>query len=375
MIVPVEDPRGCEQATAQVNQLASFVSNDDWNFEFVRLRHPKTTLIGRQIAPNSSVSLFSGGLDSLCGAAAALRRGDCPVFVTHGPPANSRVESIITRLSKELNYSGPSPRVVGFRFQSSALGTDGKRSLFPERSRRTRPVLYLCLAGAVALECEIPTIYLNENGVLAINLPLGPNFHGSLISRHAHPETLRRFESVLLKFWEGNEAPKVLNPFSEQTKGEQLSILGPASPMAAETISCEYAGQQVARIIGWLKENGHAYQDVRECGLCLPCLVRRTAMEFAGVPDKRGHYAFGARRALRTPGVYKAFPLFSFLQDSPRDLLDFAQVHSKLTPSEFVVKYASQLALLHPPEDLNTRAIYDLYQRFARQTKDFLVKG
>jgi 7-cyano-7-deazaguanine synthase in queuosine biosynthesis len=374
VIVPVEDPKCCTGAVAQINQLATFVSNDEWEFEFVKLHQAKSRAVRYDLAPNTCISLFSGGLDSLCGAAAALKRGDCPIFVTHSPPANERVSGAVSRLTKELGLSVPSHQVVGFHFQASDRARDGRRRLFPERSRRTRPMFYLCLAGAVALECGVSRIYLNENGVLAINLPLNFNFHGSQISRHAHPETLRRFKSLLLKFWDGKEAPSVINPFINQTKGEQLSILGPASSLAAETISCEYAGHQIARMIGWLKENNHSYQNVRECGLCLPCLVRRIAMNFAGLADGRHHYAFDVSRALRTPGRYKDHPLFSFLETSPRDLLGFTQRIQRTTPSEFVLGYAIHLSLLNEPDKTSNRATFELYQRFAEQTNSLLMK-
>jgi len=36
-------------------------------------------------------------------------------------------------------------------------------------------------------------------------------------------------------------------------------------------------------LINWLKRNGGRYQLARECGLCMPCLVRRSAMEAAGI--------------------------------------------------------------------------------------------
>lgn len=372
VVVPVEDPARWRSVGDSVNSVARFVSHDAWNFEFVRARERASGGSQQLNLPlNTSVALFSGGLDSLCGAAAAFERNETPIFVTHSPPSAARVASMVNALRATIDAPTPEPRYVGFRFQASDRAPNGARRMFPERSRRTRPMLYLCLAGAVALECGIDRIYLNENGVLAVNLPFRPNMHGPLISRHAHPETLRRFESLLARL--SNREPRVINPFALITKGEQVASLGPARYLAPDTISCEYAGQQVARLIGWLSNRKQASKDVRECGLCFPCLVRRAAMSFAGVAESKSHYAFDVRRALRGDGAYRRYPLYRVLEPNAPDLAAFCEDIRAMTPSEFVLRYAAQLSLVSENTASSNRVLYDLYQRFARQVLDFLM--
>jgi hypothetical protein len=374
VVVPVEDPKLWCGLAGRINGLAGFVSQDRWQFEFVRQRAARPRKLANPgVRANACVSLFSGGLDSLCGAAAALRRGDAPIFVTHVPPGGERVAATVTKLREVLGPRSPEAGFVGFQFQASDRTREGERSRYPERTRRTRPMLYLCLAGAVALECRVSRIYLNENGVLAINLPFQPHLNGALVSRHAHPGTLRRFESLLREVWDGREPPAVTNPFASQTKGEQLAILGPALPLAQKTISCEYAGQQIKRVRGWLKDRRRPYEDVVECGLCYPCLVRRAAMRFAGALESVRHYAFDVGCSLSSPAVYREYPLYGFVESNARDLRDFCDRMQRLSPAEFVVRYAAQLALSAESGTPDSKMMYELYQRFATEASAVLV--
>jgi 7-cyano-7-deazaguanine synthase in queuosine biosynthesis len=373
VVVPVEEPKRWKGLADSLNGFVGFVSHDRWQFDFERLPTIKTKRVDRRLPENACVSLFSGGLDSLCGAAAALNRGDSPIFVTHSPPGSERVAETIQRLSQEVGANSPEARYVGFRFQASDRTNGGTRSLFPERSRRTRPALFLSLAGAVALECGVRRIYLNENGVLAINLPFQPHLTGSLATRHAHPQTLRRFESLLCALWEGQDAPEVKNPFAAMTKGEQITILGSARDLALETISCEYAGQQIAMLIAWLRDQGKPYLNVRECGLCYPCLVRRAAMKFAEVPEKNSHYAFDVRRCFGRSVPYRTYPLYEFLERNAKDLLAFCETIKEMNPSDYVVRYAAQLAICGESDPLSHREVFQLYQRFAEQTGAMLM--
>lgn len=63
-----QDPVRCTDLAEYVNRLAAFVSHDDWQFEFVRLRYITSHRPHRNSTSNTRISLFSGGLDSLCGA-------------------------------------------------------------------------------------------------------------------------------------------------------------------------------------------------------------------------------------------------------------------------------------------------------------------
>ena len=374
VILPVEEPERWEAVEKQVVRFAEFASQDVWRFEFRPLKRASK----RKVKPldlfppdaNASVSLFSNGLDSLCGAAAALRRGETPVFVSHSPPGVEYVQRKVEALQNALGFASVQPLFFNVYFRADDRDAQGRRNMFPERTRRTRPVLFLSMAGAAALELGIPKIVLNENGVLAINLPVNTDQHGPQASRHAHPETLRRFEALLRSLWPFNSQPEVRNPFSHETKAEEIRHLDGAGALGAQTISCQYAGQQMAVLINWLKKGGKPHAAARECGLCFPCLIRRSAMEVAGVKEPEGHYVFDARVALHSPEAYAGAPLYQSVARLVRRLNEFSEKMAAIEPNEFVLDYLYELSLLpSSPEDigLSARDAYSLHRRFADQ--------
>lgn len=374
VVLPVEEPERWQAVAHHVADFADFASQDLWRFEFKPIgrrgraatKHPQVPTPGI----GTSVHLFSNGLDSLCGAAAAFNRGESPVFVSHSPPGVEHVQRKVAALQDALGVTSVQPLFFNVHFRADDRGAGGRRNMFPERTRRTRPVLFLSMAGAAALELGIPKVFLNENGVLAINLPFDPNQHGAQSTRHAHPETLRRFETLLRALWPFDSEPEVRNPLSHETKADEIKHLRGAAALAAETITCEYAGQQVAMLINWLKRGGQPHAHARECGLCFPCLVRRSAMEVAGVTEPPGHYIFDARVAIRKPGTYDGAPLYRAVAKRVRDLYEFADSMVKTSPSEFVVRYLCELSLLpESPQDVGraAREAHSLYRRFARE--------
>src|SRR5690349_11843485 len=75
--VPVNDPAAWDKASDTLAEAFDFLSGDHWTLKFRNAadldpgRHP-----GRTLEPPNAVCLFSGGLDSLCGAIDLLEQGD-----------------------------------------------------------------------------------------------------------------------------------------------------------------------------------------------------------------------------------------------------------------------------------------------------------
>lgn len=377
--LPVEEPAQWEGVKDDVSRFAEFASQDLWLFEFTHLKRRGPRRYGQSKMPllgeRAAVHLFSNGLDSLCGAAAAFERGETPLFVSHAPPGLSHAMRKIAALQDALGFTSFQPLFFNVNFRAEDRDARGKRNMFPERSRRTRPVLFLSMAGAAALELGIPKICLNENGVLAINLPFQPDQHGTNVSRHAHPHTLRLFESLLRAIWPFKSKPEVRNPFSRETKADEIKHLGEASRLAIDTISCEYAGQQRATLINWLKRERRPYQNTRECGLCFPCLIRRSALEVMGVMEPTGHYVFDARLALKHPTAYAEAPLYGHVASRVRDLREFAERMESMKPSEFALRYLCDLSLIPGSPGAMGRSVNEahaLYRRFAKQFMEYI---
>jgi hypothetical protein len=133
-----------------------------------------------------------------------------------------------------------------------------------------RSFMFLSLGAVVAESYGARRIVQYENGVLASAVPQSGNF---IPTRHAHPETHRRMTRLLDAVFGGSFT--IDNPFLPQTKrevGQELAAaLGavPAEDLLRETETCWYLFQP--RVGGLEKENG------QPCGVCTPCIVRRTA--------------------------------------------------------------------------------------------------
>jgi 7-cyano-7-deazaguanine synthase in queuosine biosynthesis len=371
IVIPVENKKLWDRSKLKLETLARFVSHDNWTINFIDF----VDGIKREASPfqndfdSQVISLFSDGMDSLCGAAYAMSLNEQAVFVSHSPPGFSTAKKKLDRLSVLLSKTGLKRQQVNFRFDVNERDLlTGNRNRFPETRRRTRPLLYLSMAGAVAIELDIKTIRLNENGFLAINLPVRADRLGVANSRHAHPETLKMFEDLLNSLLPKKNL-RVENPFLWETKGEETKHLKGAALLAVETVSCEFGRRQVGRIKRTLKLKG----SFKECGLCIPCLVRRIALTSAGIKEPADHYAYSLKVAVKAIDKGKNFPgwpLFDQLKNNLVDFMDFAKKLEGMTRQQFVASYIYELSLLtREMEELPVIAenVYSLYRRFAKE--------
>ena len=218
------------------------------------------------------VSLLSGGVDSLAGAAMLLEAKRRPHLVLHysgNPTVRQAQDSIVTVLRNNWPASHVRSAV------HAAPDTSREQALpFPEPeeredSRRVRSLLFMVLAAVAAATAELEEIYLPENGVLTAALPLTRARIGSFSTRSTDPGVINQFNRLCEQ---AGWSCRVQNPFVYQTKGELISdFLRPVlSPLDIQkTVSCWMAGRK------------H-----RQCGGCLPCLLRRLSMLAAGLPDE-----------------------------------------------------------------------------------------
>lgn len=218
----------------------------------------------------TQVSLLSGGLDSFLGALRLLQSGQHPQFVGHKDTAPSvKHAQALTRDWLQRSFS-PAPSYSRF-----ALSQAGSRI---EASSRSRSLMFLSLGIAAAISSGSASLIIPENGYTGINLPLRPNRGGALSTRSTHPETFHRVAQILDALDIG---VTVANPFEWMTKGEVMTMVAAASPpdgweeAAACTLSCSK-----------LDGNWFGASPNYNCGLCVPCLVRRATFLKAGITDK-----------------------------------------------------------------------------------------
>jgi len=381
LVIPVLQPDVWRPMAPLLESLARFASADLWTIKFDSSSQRVARQPEIEPQPEGVVALFSGGLDSLCGAAWLARRPGSPVFVTHSPPGREACLSLVQDTWKAFRRDPlPAASSVSFRLEVRERTRQGTRSMFQEPTRRTRPFFFLSLACAVAVQLGIPNIQMSENGAYALSLPFRADAHGALCSRQAHAYLLDGFRELLSRVAPALGAISIYNPFQDDTKGEECqAYLGPAWPLAKRAISCEYVGRQAAFLWAWKKKHTAATAwigDGPQCGLCMPCLVRRAALYRykRGAGDEDRSYFFNARLIGKQENKHHP-PLYSAAAAHVHHVQNFCRRIQRMSLDDFAVQYLPELRLPQRPEFLSDEALekrYRLVRRFAGELMAYL---
>mmetsp|Transcript_23643 Transcript_23643/g.41986 ORF Transcript_23643/g.41986 Transcript_23643/m.41986 type:complete len:436 (-) Transcript_23643:3469-4776(-) len=246
----------------------NFLSGDVWSFELERggLEPPLKQEINSfkrtiDLQKGDCVALFSGGLDSTIHAIHALQKGMRPILVSHGSRGDQEIQNLVaSRL--------PTP------LQHLSVNTWTTSDRTSEDSMRARSFLFIALATLV---CDLKykfsgtttRLIVPENGLIALNAPLTPRRTGSQSTRTTHPYYFELLQTV---FDELQLRAEIVNPYETQTKGEMAASLQMDdlfNDLASQTISC-----------GKWKRSG------KQCGRCVPCLIRRAALYAGNIDDQ-----------------------------------------------------------------------------------------
>ena len=389
--IPVFERNFWESVRGLLEKLAGFASCDVWQITFAQTK-------GREPPPRKKssrleadvVALFSGGLDSLCGAAYLCPRST-PVFVTHSPPGRERTEQMLAKLWAAMGKE-PLKRehLVTFRLTPRDLDRKGRRTMFPEASRRTRPFFFLSLAAAVALEHQIEKIQMSENGAMALSLPLRAEAYGAQRARQAHDFLMRGFTELLKKI--ESRPWQVRNPFALETKGEACRHLkiGQAQPktglvgeLASKTESCEYVGRQRARLLAWKRNHRRRSGEIGvgggpQCGLCEPCVSRRAALGIANINEPESGYFFSldvVRRLGYTPGGGQDAipPLYKVVAPHVFWMRRFCRRLEATNQYDFAIDFAPEILKSGCVLDhMAVKEQYDLMRRYCQEISTLL---
>jgi hypothetical protein len=273
LIIPVSDPARWGAAVPVLERLLNFLTGDRWTIGF-RARPARFTAIVNApppslIAPSfDSVSLFSGGLDSLIGAIDLLEDGITPLLVSHfGEGSTSDSQGKLFRGLEEHYAKSSFKRLrVGMIFKKGLVVDSGS-----ENSTRGRSFLFFALGvfAGTGLKRHF-VLRVPENGLIALNVPLDPLRLGSNSTRTTHPYYMARWNDLLNTLGIDGE---IRNPYWDKTKGEMAaSCRNPTilKKLVADSMSCSSPTKG-----RWL---GHG---IEHCGYCLPCLIRRAALSAA----------------------------------------------------------------------------------------------
>lgn len=272
--LPITSLAVWQQADPVLTKLLTFLSGDRWQFYFREFSVEQEG--GKKVPENppDAVSLFSGGLDSLIGAIDLLSEGKKIALVSHhGGGSTPKFQNDLFKCLKD-EYG---ERVVPLQFyvlppQVPRIDSDPDN----EDTTRTRSFLFFALGIAVAdaSGTSIP-LYVAENGLISLNVPLTPARLGSCSTRTTHPYYVALFREVLQAL---NLAHSLDLDYRFKTKGEMLRE-SKNQDLLRKTLSLSMScAHPDNRRRAHLPPGGH-------CGYCFPCIIRQAAVFESGMPD------------------------------------------------------------------------------------------
>jgi 7-cyano-7-deazaguanine synthase in queuosine biosynthesis len=324
-----------------------FLTGDTFAFNFIQGKKPSSDFVFKK-DPNEQrcVLLFSGGLDSLAGFKRSVDKKMSPMLVSH-PGAG-----IISNAQRKLKVA--LERIIHAKLQWNqirATAQQGKDLQGAVPTQFSRSFLYLTLGAIFALKLGIAELHISENGVLAHNIPLTQaRIYSS--TRTVHPQFLKSYQEILDRLY-GN-CITVSNPFVDKTKGEVVALLNSDGykEQAKTTISCS----EVQAL--WRK--GVKTKKIRHCGVCFPCIIRKVAMNYAGLSDRDARYADD----IELP--------YAKIPNKGRKLLfemaDFARQIDKCSNIDEALNEFPQFYI----EGVDPAMLFDMAKRQVAQFKDFL---
>jgi 7-cyano-7-deazaguanine synthase in queuosine biosynthesis len=322
------------KAIGIVEEMLLLLGNAEWAIDFKgNLRAP---IPAHQPAAGNRVKqivLFSGGMDSTCGLTSIQNHAPTSRLVSF----YTRQKSLQTKIAAELEFVPP---VQWSKAWKPQMG--------PSHSFYYRSFLFLCLAAAVAESWKARTILQYENGVLASAIPPSPAW---MMTKHAYPQ-LHKLASELFSILFGGKW-EIRNPFVLKTKRdcfeEAARTIGKSKAAAVleKTETCWFHWSN--RVVGGMKKPG------RPCGVCIPCMVRRTAL-------RNNEYEWDLREAwvqndLKLGRAYRSY--FGFTQEVSKTKGSPGQFH-KLLP-------AGGRSLVDPDGPLKLDELHSLFLKFSSE--------
>jgi len=336
--------------TARAKELAAaalqLLGNAEWQLELLLPTEGAAVARANAGAPPGvdQVVLFSGGLDSTCGAATLTAASDRTRLVSF----YTRQKALQQQLAEQLGFKPPlcQARIVW-------QGSSGRGRSFFYRS-----FFFLALAAAAAQSWGTRRIEQFENGVLATAIPPTPAF---MMTKHAHPALHRLMAQLFTELLGGGDW-EVVNPFANMTKRECVALARKTAPKAGlakllpQTQTCWFYWSN--RIRGE-KADTRRKRPGEGCGVCIPCLVRRTA----AVPHDHFTYDLRLPAVNQHPEMGRAFRSYQVFLDRV--------LREGKTPGRFYALLPAAGRMLLDPAD-HAGSLGDLkrlFETFAREFK------
>lgn len=282
------------------NNTLGFLTGDKWDIHFreckkVYSKRENPNRIHLNIDECDCISLFSGGLDSYCGAIKLLEDGKSPCLIGHNeyPKLRKKQAEFVDDFQKI--YKNQKIKFISFSANSRAPKNINDAQLIgSENTSRGRSLLFLCAALSIAgiLGNNIP-VYIPENGFIGLNIPLTNSRKGTCSTRTTHPYFLNSFLEILKYVGIENS---IINFFAYSTKREIVNSVKNKEAFKIhymDTISCSHP------CLARYNKKGHNEYPIN-CGYCYPCLIRKSSVLDAR--DNKYSYAAETKEFLKEYG-------------------------------------------------------------------------
>lgn len=306
-------------------KILDFLTGDNWQVSFrerehINFYHPR---INRRKIPRyeretvKSVSLFSGGLDSLIGVVdelGKLRDNERMLLVSHFDSKSPGPNGDQVKLLRHLNIKYPNKIYwIQSKLTLSRKDTDGNKVTI-ENNYRSRSLFFIGLGCYLS---PINELIIPENGTISINYPLTPSRVSSLSTRTTHPYVLKNTQELLTDL---GLSTRIYNPYTYKTKGEMfIECTNPQliQDIFEDSVSCGKRGRRQFHF-----DNP---QEIHNCGRCMPCIYRRAALNKAGLDDEN-HYGNFITKVTSLgnndlPALFSYLKRYISLEKMKRDLL------------------------------------------------------
>jgi len=263
------EPEPFQPLVQDIQQALRFLTGDFWRLTFTDGGYPPPNPRQRVVYDADCISLLSGGLDSLIGALDLTAQRRKPIFVSHIAKGDSETQSLYA------HSLGGADRHLQWN-QNIWL----KPQRDGEGSTRGRSIVFFAFAALAADAHSIATtsasvdVFVPENGLISLNVPLNAGRVGSLSTKTTHPVFMRRLQDI----WSALGIPAVLRlPYAALTKGEMMFECMDQVDLK------KFAGRSTS--CGRFSVFG-----LKHCGRCVPCMVRRSAFLRSGMDDTTAVY-------------------------------------------------------------------------------------
>lgn len=276
----------------EFNTALSYLTGDNWLVTFSQMPQIEyAPTIEHQYNADEFeyVSLFSGGLDSLIGfidKASGLRADKKLLLVSHYDMGKESMdqERIFNACVANGFFQG---KYASVKAKIGMKNCIKDRSLRYENTFRSRSFLFFAMGLYCAQSISpMQEVIVPENGTISINIPLCKSRRSSCSTRTTHPVSMklimRALESIGIRnplvnpYHFKSKADMMIYCAQDETKRHILEVLSP--------LSCSCAKRSHNR--WWDKEGAYIHEHhVHHCGMCMPCIYRRVAMNAIGLDN------------------------------------------------------------------------------------------